>query len=228
MLALDNRSVRQLVRKVDRLLEAYWGLREQSSCRDPLDELVRTILSQNTSDANSQRAYTALRERFPTWDAVMRARRDTLERVLRPGGLARTKSGRIQRILRSIAAEHGEPSLKHVEDLSNDEAEQTLLGYEGVGYKTARCVLLFALGRDSFPVDTHILRIAIRLGVLHEKTSLDRAHEILGPAVPKGRSYPLHLNLIALGKQVCRPRNPDCPRCPLKRLCAYAKAWKQA
>ena len=219
----ENRRRRDTLRKVDRLLEAHFGARDEPTRRDPLDELVRTILSQNTNDVNSHRAYASLRERFPTWDAVMCAQRDTLEGVLRPGGLARTKSGRIQGILKSVAAEHGAPTLARLEDLPDDQVEQMLLGYEGVGYKTARCVLLFALGRDVFPVDTHILRIAIRLGVLPEKTSLDKAHRMLGPAVPKGRSYPLHLNLIALGKRNCRPRNPGCAQCPLKGLCVHAR-----
>ena len=214
--------LRKKVARLDQLLEQTYGKRRLRKRGNPLDELILTILSQNTSDRNSHRAYEAMRAAFPTWEDVLDAPRPKLEAALRPGGLARTKSARIQAILRSIAA-HGPLNLDHLHDLPDAEVERTLLGYDGVGYKTARCVLLFALGRDAFPVDTHIHRVLTRLGVVPEGASADKAHEIVPPLIPKGRCYPFHVNLIAHGRAVCHPRNPECSTCPLRRLCAYAK-----
>ena len=219
MMKADAKTKRK-VRRIQELLAAAYGEPSPQQEGAPLDSLIMTILSQNTNDVNSHRAYRAMREAFPTWEDVMRAPRAKLERVLKPGGLARTKSGRIQRILRSIA-DSGELSLDHLRRMADDEAERCLLAYEGVGYKTARCVLLFALGRDAFPIDTHILRVLKRLGILPEGMSADKAHEYMPPLIPKGKCYIFHVNLIAHGRQVCHPRKPECAGCVLRRLCAY-------
>ncbi len=170
----ENTRLRQAVAWIDRRLVRAYGEPEPWPQGDPLDGLIATILSQNTSDTNSGRAYKALVSAFPTWEAVMRAPRRQLERVLRPGGLARTKSARIQRLLASIA-ETGALSLDSVRNMTNAEAEGYLLGFDGVGYKTVRCVLLFELGRDVFPIDTHVHRILTRMGVLPPGMSAERA-----------------------------------------------------
>jgi endonuclease-3 len=216
----ERNRLRSLVAWIDRKLVQTYGEPRPPRPGDPLDGLIATILSQNTNDINSGRAYEALISAYPTWDAAMRAPRKQLEEVLRPGGLARTKSARIQRILRQIA-ETGALSLDSLRDRTNAEAEAYLLGFEGVGYKTARCVLLFDLGRDVFPIDTHVYRILTRMGVIPPGMSADRAHKHMPPLIAKGRCFSLHVNLIRHGRQVCHARNPACMSCPLRRRCVY-------
>ncbi|MBN2308767.1 MAG: endonuclease III [Candidatus Hydrogenedentes bacterium] len=213
-------ALRRTARTVERLLDRAYGPRAAPEPSDPLDALIGTILSQNTSDVNSRRAYDALRAAYPTWEEVMAVPRARLERVLRPGGLAKTKSARIQRILRSIARD-GALSLDDLSLLPADEAERRLLTFDGVGLKTARCVLLFALGRDAFPIDTHIHRVLMRIGIIPEGMTAEKAHAFVPPLIPKARCYAFHVNLIAHGRQVCRPRTPACTRCPVRLHCAY-------
>lgn len=221
--AKSGADLRRTFRTIDRLLESRYGPRRQKGHPEPLDALVMTILSQNTNDKNSGQAYQAMRAEFPTWESVMNAPAHELERVLRPGGLAATKSRRIRAILRSIA-KRGPITLRHLRDLPTDRAERELTAYPGVGYKTARCVLLFSLGRDVFPIDTHIFRILSRVGLIDGDASRDNAHRAIPQYLPAGRSYPLHMNLIALGRDLCKPRNPECSLCPLRRLCAFARS----
>jgi endonuclease-3 len=162
-----------------------------------------------------------MRAAFPTWTDVLAAPRPRLERALRPAGLARTRSGRIQRILRAIQNEHGRLDLRHLGKLPDEDARVALLSYEGVGPKTAECVLLFALGRSVFPVDTHIHRILTRLEILPVGMTPEKAHRHLLPLIPRGAHLSLHLNLIEHGRKVCRPHHPACPDCVLRRWCLY-------
>ena len=214
-----NDRIARKVGTVDRLLETEYGLPRRRR-GDPLDELIAVILSQNTNDTNSGRAYARMRAAFPTWRDVMNADPAQLEEALRPGGLAKTKSGRIQRILRGIA-KRGALGLDYLSGLSDDEAEQALLAFAGVGPKTARCVLMFALGRDVFPIDTHIERVLKRLGVLPPDMAVEQAHAYVPQFIAAGRRYVLHMNVIRHGRTVCHPRNPECPGCVLKRHCDF-------
>ena len=216
----ETARMKRKVSSIDRLLEKAYGPPPPQRRSDPLGQLIATILSQNTNDTNSHRAFVAMRKAFPTWEAVRDAPMDDLVRVLKPGGLAKTKAGRIQRILRSISAD-GALSLDDLKRLPSDGVERRLLAYDGVGYKTARCVLVFALGRDAFPIDTHVLRVLKRLAVIPERMSADRAHEFVPQFIPEGRAYAFHVNLIAHGRALCHPRNPECARCPVKRYCAF-------
>ena len=204
---------------IDLRLEKTYGPPPCLQREEPLTALVKTILSQNTSGVNSSRAFRALKEAFPEWRSVLDADKAAIEQVLRPGGLAKTKARRIQAILRQVAAT-GTLSLDSLNSLPDDEAERYLLAFDGVGYKTARCVLLFAMGRDVFPIDTHVQRVLKRMGVVPEGLSAERAHEVLGPAVPRGRALALHVNLIRHGREVCHPRVPACQACCLRELCA--------
>lgn len=215
--------LRQLIAWLDARLVKTYGEPAPQPPADPLDGLIATILSQNTSDANSRRAYDAMRTEFPTWEHMMNAPRGHLEHVLKPGGLARTKSARIQRILQSIA-EIGSLSLDPIKKMSNEEAEAYLMGFDGVGYKTVRCVLMFNLGRDVFPIDTHVHRVLTRVGVIPPKMTTDRAHLHVPQFIAKGRCYPLHINLIRHGRRICRPRNPNCGQCALRSRCAFYSA----
>jgi endonuclease-3 len=218
----NERIIRNKLRAVDRLLEKEYGAPKHKRM-DPLDELILTILSQNTNDRNRDKAYEAMREAFPTWPDVMNAPRVKLEKVLKPGGLAKTKSRRIQKILRSIAR-RGSLSLNYLRRLPTEEVERELESFEGVGPKTVRCVLLFSLGREAFPIDTHIFRVLGRLGVIPSGMTVAKAHDYVPQFVPEGRSYVLHLNIIAHGRTVCRARNPACHSCVVRRHCDYHTA----
>lgn len=217
----DGRAA--LLREVDRLLEAHFGPLEPRPSAPPLDVLVQTILSQNTTDTNTRRAFQNLRAAFPTWSLVRDAPASAIEDAIRSAGLARTKAPRIGRILRALDAA-GDPTLAGLSQMDDDAAEAYLESFTGVGPKTARCVLLFALGRDVFPIDTHILRILRRLGALHPDVGAARAHREIVPLVPPGRARALHLRLIALGRRICRPRKPACEACPLRGVCPYARS----
>jgi endonuclease-3 len=188
-----------------------------------LDELVLTILSQNTSDRNSERAYSAMRARFPSWDDVRRADPDELADVLRPGGLADQKAPRIQAVLREIEAT-GRPDLEWLGGLAPADAIAWLVRLHGVGPKTAACVLLFSFGQPVMPVDTHVLRVALRLGLIPAGTSADRAHDLLTELVPDGRMLEAHLAFIRHGRTTCTARNPRCGGCVLLDQCPSGKA----
>ncbi len=188
---------------------------------DPIDELINTILSQNTNDANRDRAYRALRSALPTWEQVRDAPVRKVIDAIRPAGLANQKGPRLQAVLRRIAAERGELNIDFLRDLPVDDAKAWLMALDGVGPKTASIVLLFALGKPAFPVDTHIHRVTGRLGLIPPKTSADKAHEILAALVPPEWYYAFHLNVIAHGRAVCKALRPQCEVCVLQKHCDY-------
>ena len=192
--------------------------------RNPLpavDELVSTILSQNTNDTNRDRAFEALRRAFPTWEAVRDAEPQAVVAAIRPAGLANQKGPRIQQVLREITAQRGALNLDFLAELTPAEGRTWLLQFKGVGPKTAAIVLLFSLGKPAFPVDTHIYRVTGRIGLRPAQMSVEQAHEFLEGLLPPQAYYAAHLNLIRLGREVCQARKPDCPRCPLRAWCDY-------
>lgn len=209
------------VKAIHRRLEDSFGRPRKEPVGDPLDGLILTILSQNTNDRNRDRAFARLKERFPTWEAVLQADPQDLEEAIRVGGLARVKSRRIWALLDQLKRTQGRISLQHLRKLPSQEAEQKLLAIPGVGKKTAKCVLLFQLGRDAFPVDTHILRVTRRLGWIPERATADRAHDILQRLIPPHYMFDLHLNLIRLGRTFCRPKAPRCSSCPVQPWCQH-------
>ncbi len=186
-----------------------------------LDELVSTILSQNTNDTNRDRAFEALCGRFPTWEAVRDAPEAEVIAAIRPAGLANQKGPRLQAVLRAITEQRGQLDLSFLEADSAEQARQWLLQFKGVGPKTASIVLQFSLGKPAFPVDTHIYRVSGRLGLRPEKMSADQAHEHLAAQFAPESYYAAHLNLIRLGRQICQARKPRCAACPLQDLCTY-------
>jgi endonuclease III len=202
-------------------LEQAYGSPRWTPNHDPLGELVATILSQNTSDVNSDRAYAALRAAFPTWDDVADAHPDDLVTVIRSGGLARLKSQRIQEILHTLKARRGHLRLDFLLDMPMPAARAFLAEFPGVGPKTIACVLLFACGHPAFPVDTHIFRVTTRLGLLPSGCSAERAHTVLEPLIPPAQVYGAHVNLIRHGRTVCKARLPDCQHCCLRSACPY-------
>jgi len=209
------------IMKIHRQLRALYGDRPHRPDDDPLAALVNTILSQNTNDHNRDIAFAALREQFPTWEAVRDAPADAIIDAIRPAGLAPTKGPNIQAALQKIMAERGELSLDFLETLPLEEAREWLTDLNGVGPKTAAIVLLFALGRPAFPVDTHVHRVTRRLGLIPQNTSREKAHTLLEDLIPPELYWTLHLNLIAHGRQVCHARQPTCDACPLQTQCAY-------
>jgi len=209
------------VRRITRRLEKTYGRPQQEPPGDPLDTLVLTILSQNTNDRNRDRAYDALRAAFPRWEGVRRAKRRSVVRVIRPGGLAEQKAGRIREILRWVEAHFGGLSLSALHKTDSETIKEIFGNLNGVGPKTVHCLLLFGLGREAFPVDTHVLRVGTRLGFIPERMSAEKAHSWMPPLVPEGKSLSLHVNLIRLGRALCRANNPRCPECFLKEVCLY-------
>lgn len=203
-----------------RLARAY-GRPARRRREDPVGVLVATILSQNTSDANSSRAFARLRERFATWDAVADARSDAIARAIRSAGLSRQKAPRIRRICRQIRDDRGAVSLGFLADRRIDDAYDYLVGFAGVGPKTTLCVLLFAFDLPVFPVDTHIERVSRRLGWLDDDIPASRAHEALTPAIRPRDRHDMHLLLITHGRRTCRARSPRCAQCCLLALCPY-------
>jgi endonuclease-3 len=187
-----------------------------------VDELVLTILSQNTSDLNRDRAYTAMRERFPTWEDVRDADPATLADVLRPGGLADQKAPRIQAVLGLVSA-GGAPDLEWLGDLEPADAIAWLVDLPGVGVKTASCVLLFSFGMPVMPVDTHVHRVAGRLGLIPPGMGAERAHVLVTAATPPARMLEAHLLLIRHGRTICTARRPRCAECPLLDVCPYGR-----
>ena len=188
---------------------------------DPLDELMLTILSQSTSDTNRDRAYEALRARFPDWESVRAAPRADIEEAIRSAGLWKQKARVLQETLDAIHARQGELDLSHLAALCDDEVIDYLTSLRGVGVKTAACVLCFSLGRAYMPVDTHVHRLAGRLGLIGPTVTADRAHESLNrdSVVPAELRFDFHIRLIRHGRAVCRASNPDCDACVLEDLC---------
>ncbi len=210
-----------------RLLQAY-GEPCWRHPLPPVDELVSTILSQNTNDVNRDRAFAALREAFPTWEAVRDAPTRDLVRTIRPAGLANQKGPRIQAALRAITKERGSLDLMFLRRMPPGQALAWLMRFKGVGRKTASIVLLFSLGMPAFPVDTHIYRLSGRLGLRPERSSLEQAHDLLARAFPPETYYAAHLNLIRHGREVCHARKPACPICTLRRMCPYGRRAREA
>jgi endonuclease-3 len=195
--------------------------------REPLpaiDELVSTILSQNTNDQNRDRAFAALRRHFPTWEAVRDADPQAVIEAIRPAGLANQKGPRIQQVLQAITLERGSLDLSFLANLPAEQAAAWLTRFKGVGPKTAAIVLQFALGIPAFPVDTHIYRVSGRLGLRPEKMTVEQAHPHLASLLPPETYYTAHLNLIRLGREICAARSPKCAVCPLQDDCAYFQA----
>jgi endonuclease-3 len=220
-LAADRRARRRLVDAVlERLGDRYRHPTWAGPRVDTVSELVLTILSQNTADTNSFRAFTALRARYASWPDVLGSPTGELEKVLRPGGLAPTKSRRIQAVLAEVsAATGGTWDLSCLGEWPLEEAREWLMGLPGIGRKTAAIVLLFGFGRPALPVDTLVHRVALRLGLIPPRTDVERAHLLLEAALQPEEMYPFHVELIRHGRDTCRAPRPICGLCPLTDLC---------
>jgi endonuclease-3 len=217
-------DLRKKVREINDILEEEFGIPERRGDRSPLDTLINTILSQNTNDTNRDRAYSTLRDRFPSWEDVLAADAEDIADAIRVGGLGNQKSVRIKNALAWIKDNYGELNIDFICDMEPAEVIETFSKLKGIGLKTMNVVLAFACGRDVFPVDTHILRISKRLALVPAKASADKAHEVMGQLFPKGKAYSLHINMIRFGRVVCHSRKPECRGCPLIEYCI---AWPE-
>lgn len=217
-------DLKTLARQVHQRLLDFYGQPVWRNPLPPVDELISTILSQNTNDLNRDRAFESLRRHFPSWEQVRDAPPGAVRDAIRPAGLANQKAPRIQQVLEAITAERGSLDLDFLAGLPLEEARTWLMKFKGVGPKTAAIVLLFSLGRPAFPVDTHIYRVTGRIGLLTDKMTVEAAHTHLEKLLPPETYYAAHLNIIHLGREVCSARKPACPRCPLRSLCKYVRS----
>lgn len=213
----DSASITYVIQN----LKAVYGTPKPERGLDPLDVLIETILSQSTTNANSNRAFESLKRRFPNWELARRAHATSIEAAIKSGGLAKQKSVRIKELLNEIQKRRGSLDLGFLKTAPLEEAKQFLASFKGVGPKTVACTLLFACNRPVFPIDTHIFRIARRLGLIPEKCSDDEAHRLMGEMIPLKRYYEVHINVIRHGRKICRPHDPLCEECCLVDYCEY-------
>jgi endonuclease III len=215
----------QLIKKraqtIYKILFKLYGQAAWQMPATPLDELMSTILSQNTNDRNRDKAFHKLKESFPTWELVRDAPLQDVVNAIRSGGLANQKGSRMQVILKQVSQEIGRLALSFLAELKPAEARQWLLRFKGVGPKTASIVMQFSLQHPAFPVDTHIYRVTGRLGLRPAKFSVEKTHLWMEELFNPEQYGPGHLNFIRHGRGVCHSRNPECPHCPLKRYCTY-------
>jgi endonuclease III len=215
---------RARVRRIrDRLRELYGPPIAPPHGR-PLDELILTVLSQSTNDRNRDVAFLRLRDRFGSWEAVRDAPNAEVEEAIRPGGISKVKSVRIQEILRELDGD----DLAGLAAATVEQGRERLIALPGVGRKTAACVLLFAFGKRDVPVDTHVSRVGTRLGWFREKAPFDELHDAMLDITPRGQELELHVNLLRHGRRTCHARRPDCDHCALLRMCPTGYNLRQA
>lgn len=214
-------NLREKTALVSDTLEALLGVPEREPEVRVLDCLILTILSQNTNDVNRDKGFASLTARFPTWDEVREADVEAIGEAIKIAGLHGQKSRAIKNFLTWLKVEHGVLELEFICDMETEEAIQLLCQHKGIGVKTASVTLSFACGHEVFPVDTHILRISKRLGLIPQNCTAENAHELMRELTPEGKMYPFHMNLIAFGRQICNARKPKCEQCPLTGQCLY-------
>ncbi|MHA1243202.1 MAG: endonuclease III domain-containing protein [Candidatus Heimdallarchaeota archaeon] len=211
-----KKKTQELIKRLD----THYGLKEWSRWREPVGELVRTILSQNTTDKNSLKAYADLQEAYPTWDDLLLADEKDLADVIRSGGLANTKAKKIKKALVEIKKQHGTIDLEFLADYELSKATDYLISLDGVGPKTAACVLIFSFNFPIIPADTHVHRLSNRIGVVDGSTR-EKTQELLQDEIPDKDKYSFHLNLIEHGRRICKAKNPICSNCFLQDICDY-------
>mgnify|MGYP001765310985 CR=1 FL=1 len=228
MVSGAHSELRRKAARIDRLLTKEYGRKAVEVEEDPLDTLIETILSQNTTDLNSHRAFEALKRRYPTWSRLIGEDPGKVAGIIRSGGLAGIKAERILAALEHIKRETGSLSLDFLYDMKPEEADAWLGKMKGVGPKTRSIVLLFSLGMPAFPVDTHIHRVAKRLGLIGKKTSREQAQVEMSALVPSAEFYNFHINIIEHGRAICKARNPRCDSCVISGMCDYYATAKKA
>jgi endonuclease III len=212
---------KQTIAKVNKALIKFYGIPPRPhNPPDPVDMLIGTILSQNTNDKNSYKAFLNLKEKFNTWEEASKESRQRIENLIKVAGLGKQKSAAIKNFLVTIKKKQGKISLEYLVQLNDEEILKELTGFLGVGTKTAMCVLLFALRRNVCPVDTHVHRTVNRIGIVSAKTP-DKTALLLNSNMPEGTAHQFHANLIRLGREICKPAKPNCTICPLVKMCGH-------
>lgn len=219
-------NLKQRTQKISDALEELYGIPEREANVNVLDCLIRTVLSQNTNDVNRDKGFTALQERFPTWEEVRKADVEEIGESIRIAGLHVQKSRTIKNFLTWLKANRGNLDLEFLCGMESSDAIQFLCQHKGIGIKTASVTLTFACGHEVFPVDTHVIRISRRLGLVPSNCTAEKAHEVMPQIVPVGKSLPFHMNLITFGRKICHARKPECDKCPFTTHCLYFKAAK--
>ncbi len=211
----------KLIKEINKLLIKKFGIPPKNiKPPEPLEMIIATILSQNTNDNNSFAAYKNLKQKYNTYEKLADASRESIEKEIRIAGLGRQKSEAIKNLLTDLKTKRNSLSLDFVIEMNDADAVKELSSYKGVGFKTASCVLLFALDRDVCPVDTHVHRTLNRIGLV-KTSSPDKTFFLINEKFPKGAAHSFHTNLIRLGREICKPKNPGCVICPLLKLCKY-------
>ncbi|MDD5495896.1 MAG: endonuclease III [Candidatus Omnitrophica bacterium] len=216
------------IRKILNLLYKAYGKPRPLKLSDPVDELIRTVLSQNTNDRNSLGAFAILKKSFRSWEGLVKTDTARVARLIRHAGLANIKARRIKGVLKEIEKRETKITLAPLKKMEVAEAVQYLRTLKGVGPKTAACVLLFSFGKAVMPVDTHIFRVTKRLGLIRNNIDIETAHETLTGLVPKDLIYGFHLGIIEHGRRTCRARNPTCGVCILYSLCKFRRKVQSA
>jgi endonuclease-3 len=213
--------VKKELSNINNLLIQYFGLPvRKKENPDPLDILIGTILSQNTNDKNSFKAYNNLKSKIKSWEELISIRTFNLEKIIKVAGLGKQKARTIKSFLKNLQKKRDSISIDYIKKMNNEMAIEELTRFKGIGVKTASCVLLFSFGRNVCPVDTHIQRILNRLGLVKTKTP-DKTYKAIVNFIPENSGYTLHTNLLRLGREICLPSNPKCSICPLEKLCEY-------
>ena len=209
------------IKIINTLLIKRFGIPERNKkSPDPVNLLIATILSQNTNDKNSFKAYNNLKQGFSSWVEVAGLKSSQIEKLIRVAGLGKQKSKAIKNFLSSIIKQRGKVSLDYLSEMKNEEILNELTDYPGIGVKTASCVLLFSLMRNVCPVDTHVHRTLNRIGLVNT-TSPEKTFLAITDNIPENTAHSFHTNLIRLGREICKPAKPDCMNCPVKKICKY-------
>lgn len=213
--------IKNTITKINKLLIQFFGIPKKNRINpEPVDMLIGTILSQNTNDKNSYRAYQNLRQKYKTWDEVAKLTPSSIERIIRVAGLGKQKSKTINNVLKGLKKNNGKIKLNFLDKQDDKSVIYELTKFDGVGVKTASCVLLFSMNRNVCPVDTHVHRTLNRIGLVNTKTPDKTFNEIFGQ-IPAGAAHSFHTNLIRLGREICKPTKPNCTICPLEKYCDY-------
>ena len=213
--------MKKKINKINNLLIQFFGIPKKNKKNpDPVDMLIGTILSQNTNDKNSYRAYQNLKQKYKTWDEVAKLTPSSIEKIIRVAGLGKQKAKAINNVLKGLKKKNGKIKLKFLDKKDDNIVIDKLTEFNGVGVKTASCVLLFSLNRNVCPVDTHVHRTLNRIGLVNTKTPDKTFNEIFGQ-IPAGTAHSFHTNLIRLGREICKPTKPNCIICPLEKYCNY-------
>jgi len=206
---------------IQKLEETYGKEIWAGKKRNPLDVLIKTVLSQSTSDWNRDMAWEALSKKYQTWEEVLNLSSGSLAETIRSAGLANQKSERILDILKWIKSEYGQLNIDFICSLPTEKAVEVFTQLKGIGVKTVSVVLAFACGKDIFPVDTHVHRLCRRFGFVPQKATAEKTHNLMQELIPEGKSYSFHINLLKHGRQICRAQNPVCWKCPVFDFCEY-------